>query len=226
MSNKRQLLDPLCTFCKIVTILFNEINTKISIHNHVLSLQKPNNYQFIIRMINGDGRENISELFYAIIRVIKWYMYDDKTYMGPNCKSIYNTEYIKRIVLYGRDALIKLQDTYEHGNVTLAIQFYINILDDALKGTFNDSKLPKNILKYDEYDNNLLDYNKLKEFWDIKRLKAICDLFDQCKKLDDNKDDNEYQDNILLNGYMQSINSILEVTDMEFNKLIINSTKG
>jgi hypothetical protein len=179
-------------------------------------------------MINGDGRENISELYYAIIRVVKWYMYDDngKNYMGPNCKSIYGTEYIKKIIGYGRDALIKLQDTYEHGNVTLAIQFYINILNDALNGTFNENRLPKNILKYDEYDNNLLDYNKLKEFWDVKRLQTICDLFDECKKLYMKIDQSESQEKILLDGYMNSINSILEVTDSEFNKLITNSTKG
>ncbi len=226
MSSKRQLLDPLCTICKIITILFNEINTKISIHNHILSLQKPNTYQSIIRMINGDGRENISELFYAIIRVIRWYLYDDKTYMGQNCRSIYNTTFIKKIISYTRDALVKLQDTYEHGNVTLAIQFYINIITDALNGTFDESRLPKNILKYDEYDENLLDYNKLKEFWDLRRLQTICDLFDRCKELHTNQCQMENQDNILLSGCVNSINSILELTDYEFNKLITNSSKG
>ena len=64
MSVKKQLLDPLGTLCKLISLSFSEINTKISIQNHVLSIQKPYNYQFVLRMINGDGRENISELFY------------------------------------------------------------------------------------------------------------------------------------------------------------------
>ena len=66
MSNK-QLLDPLGTMCKIVALNFNDMNTKISIHDHILTLQEPNKLQAIYRYINGDGRENTSELYFALL---------------------------------------------------------------------------------------------------------------------------------------------------------------
>ena len=119
MSSKKQLLDPLGTMCKIILLNFTELNTKISIQNHVLTLHRPYNYQFIIRMMNGDGRENISELFYVIIRIIKWYMVDPHSLIFPH---------IQKIVEYACVALSRLQETYAYGNVVLAIQFYINIL--------------------------------------------------------------------------------------------------
>lgn len=78
MSIKTQLLDPLGSFCKLIALNFSEHNTKISIHNHVLTLQRPDTLQFLVRMVNGDGKENVSELFYIIVRIIKWYLLADQ----------------------------------------------------------------------------------------------------------------------------------------------------
>lgn len=74
MSNRKQLLDPIGTMCKLIGLNFMEDNTKISIKEHILMLQPPSSYQFIIRSFNGDGRENTSELYYSIIRLIEWYL--------------------------------------------------------------------------------------------------------------------------------------------------------
>src|SRR4029078_8602560 len=131
-------------------------------------LDPPNNYQFFLRYINGDGRENISELFYVIIRVIKWYLDSDnnikekKEYNNEeNWVFISNSEEIKRLIKYACYALRKLQETYEYGNVILATQFYINIMEDAINNQYNDNKLPKYILDKEKEYENLLDYEKL-----------------------------------------------------------------
>ncbi len=243
MSLKKQLLDPLGTLCKIVALNFCEINTKISIHDHILSLHKPDNYQSIIRMINGDSKENVSELFYAIMRIIKWYLdgnnnnndnngssdelfknNDDKEY--ENWVAISESEEIKRLVKYACNALRKLQETYEYGNVILAVQFYINILEDAVDGRFNDRKLPKYITKKEQEYANLLDYDKLKNFWDHKRLKRICDLYDSVFSVYDDNDMPVQEKTALVDGYMRSINSMLKLMDADFQKLIQNSSKG
>ena len=228
MSIKKQLLDPLGTLCKIITLNFNELNTKLSIHNHILSVQKPKNFQFVYRMINGDGRENISELFYIIYRIIKWYLIfivsegDEE----ENWYIIANSYEIKRLIKYGCIALRKLQETYEYGNVVLAIQYYINILEDALNNNFNDNKFPVNVMLKEQELENLLDYNKLKNFWDHKKLKRICELYDQCFCVY-NDDEVVINEKIaLIDGYLQSINSMLEMNDTEFQKLIYNSNKG
>ncbi|QKF94122.1 hypothetical protein QKU48_gp0664 [Fadolivirus algeromassiliense] len=228
MSVKKQLLDPLGTICKLVALNFSELNTKISIHNHILWLQEPNNYQFIVRMVNGDGRENISELFYVFIRVIKWYLSNpaDNNQPDENWIHISQSEELKRLIRYACSALRKLQETYEYGNVILAIQYYINILEDAVNGTYNDNKLPKYILDKETEFQNLLDYEKLRNFWDYKKLKRICDLYDGCFNVFNDEEMPFAQKKALIDGYLKSINAILELADGDFQKLIQNSSKG
>jgi len=230
MSAKKQLLDPLGTMFKLISLNFTEINTKISIQDHVLSLDRPYGYQFFVRMINGDGRENISELFYVVVRVIKWYMvYDPNVIQDDlisNCVIISHSQEIKQLVRYACEALRKLQQTYEYGNVVLAIQFYINILEDAVNDNFNNDKLPRSVLEKEREFETLIDYNKLRNMWDLKKLKTICNLYENCfDAYHDTKIDDD-EKNMLLNGYVKSIHSILEMADTEFQKLILNSYKG
>jgi len=240
MSVKKQLLDPLGSLCKLVSLNFNEINTKLRIHNHILSIDKPYSYQWVMRTYGRDGKENISELFYVIVRVIKWYLVDNNHINNENDNdndnnnndnntnwvNIHNSSEIKRLVRYVCNALRKLQNTYEYGNVILSIQFYINIMEDAIDGNYNDNKLPAFILDKEQEYENLLDYDKLKNFWSYDKLRRICELFDECFKVYNAEDMMMAEKEALINGYLQSINSILELTDVDFQKLIQNSTKG
>lgn len=274
MSIKHQLLDPLGTMCKLISLIFTEINTKISIQDHVLTLHKPGAYQFLVRRYNGDGRENISELYNVIIRIIKWYLIepsqkinddgdnttsssssppsftqyiiDDLGETGKtppilsfspnflssspnlnnrftNYMTIAHSDEIKRIVKYVCNAFRQLQITYDHGNVVLSLQFFINLLEDALNGKFDESRVPKHLLEKEDQYETLLDYNKLKNLWEIKKLRRICELYENCFALM-NEPVNERQP--LINGYLCSISSILELTDHDFQKLIQNSNNG
>lgn len=253
MSVNKQLLDPLGTLCKLVSLNFNEINTKISIHNHVLSLQKPEdyklgeyNYQFLIRMVKGDGKENVSELYYVIMRIIKWYLVYDtfktqeendndyeneeennkEEYKEENWMKISGCDEIKKLIKYACDSMRRLQETYEYGNVILAAQFYINILEDAVNGYYNDNKLPKYIIEKEKEFENLLDYEKLKNFWDYKRLKRVCDLYDHCFSTNNDENVSRKEKDILIEGQLKIIREILELADNDFQKLIQNSSKG
>lgn len=227
MSVKKQLLDPLGTICKLVALNFSELNTKISIHNHVLWLQKPNGLQFVVRMVNGDGRENISELFYVVVRVLKWYLSPyDEIESEDNWTHISKSEEVRRLIRYACSALRKLQETYEYGNVILAIQFYINILEDAVNGFYNENKLPKYVLDKETEFENLLDYEKLRNFWDYKKLKRICDLYDNCFSVYNDEEMALQEKEAMIDGYLRSINAILELADSDFQKLIQNSSKG
>ena len=227
MSVKKQLLDPVSTLCKLIALNFSELHTKISIHNHILCLQKPNNYQFMVRMMNGDGRENVSELFYVIIRILKWYLtQDDLNNSDENWVAISKSEEIKKLVRYACISLKKLQETYEYGNVILAIQFYINLLEDSVNGYFDESKLPQYIIDKEKEFENLLDYDKLKNIWDFKKLKRICDLYDNFFSVYDHSDMIPAEKEALINGYLKSVNAILELADFDFQKLIKNSNQG
>ena len=360
MNMNKQLLDPLGTMCKLIALNFNEISTKMSIQDHVLTLQEPSGYQFLVRLYNGDGRENISELYYVIIRLIKWYLVDDrhenklnneianidmitenddnnddiighvctdmdddkkntyviedyddededivcdrnnhndtnssntnnthndntnsdntnsdntnsnnthsdnthsdnthsdnvvaldininnnnnnnKTLPGNirkninkgtinqgNANKILNSEEIRKMITYLCNAFRKLQVTYGHGNVVLALQFYINILENGLDGKYDDSRLPQYLLQKElEYDN-LLDYSKLKNLWDFTRIQRICKLYESC--FNTLKDDglNSITQDAYIKGYLKSIETILETADRDFQNLIQNSRRG
>ena len=108
----------------------------------------------------------------------------------------------------------------------MVLQYFINLLESALNGTFTDSMLPINILNKEKELENLLDYNKMKNFWEVKTLVTICDLYDNCfKTLNDSEIPCKKRDAII-KGYLKSVNSTLEITDKDFKTLINNSRKG
>jgi hypothetical protein len=229
---KGQLLDPLGTLCKLVSLCFYKVNTKLSIHNHVLILQQPTQMQFILRYCNGDARENISELYFVIIRIVKWYFDIDQSELDKdinieneaNWKAISQSIELKTLVKYTCMSFEKLQKTYHSGNTVLALQFYINLLKDAIDGhAYLNEKLPKNFIN--EHDS-LIDFDKLRNLWDIRRLNRICKIYDSCFEVynDPNITENEREN--LIDGYLKSINSFLEITDNDFQMLVTNSTKG
>lgn len=272
MSAKKQLLDPLGTVCKLVALNFTEINTKISIQDHILTLHKPNSYQFLVRFYNGDGRENISELYDVIIRIIRWYLvprksiksviqtkddvkdkndegddededYDSddcdiaETYNAdqesdsetdaPNADEICQSKEIKQLVIYLCDAFRKLQQTYNTGNVVLSLQFFINILEDALEGKYDESRLPKHVREKEDTYKTLLDYNKIKNMWELKDVQRIIELYENCFKLYFNDTETPQNTKIaLIQSYLKSVDSVLEIADKEFQRLIQNSNNG
>jgi hypothetical protein len=225
---KKQLLDPLGTMCKLVSLNFNKKNTKIGIHNHILSLQKPDKFQWLWRSWYGDGKENISEIYHVVIRIVRWFLVPELTSEDENSQAIVQSLELKKMVKYMCSALKKLQETYELGNVVLSLQFYINILECGLEGKFTDDMLPKYIIDKDKEYDNLLDYNKIKNLWDVKRLQRICELYDNCFKIYNEEDEGVQEDTrfALIDGYLRSIGAILDITDTEFQKLIQNSKRG
>lgn len=233
MSDHKQLLDPIGTVCKLVALNFCDNNTKISIHNHVISFQEPDKFQGFIRSCFGDGRENISELYYVIINLILWFLVEENIFcvsdtdMTNNNNKIRRSDEIKRMVGYLCDAFSRLQMlTYQYGNVTLALQYYIDILTDALEDKFSERKIPKHLINQHRANDNLLDIEKLKNLWELKDVKRICELYDNCfNLLQSDYDDNESKQS-LIKSYLKGINSILEITDEKFQKLIKNNSNG
>ncbi len=73
---------------------------------------------------------------------------------------------------------------------------------------------------------NSIDYEKLRNFWDYKKLKRICDLYDSCFCVYNDEDMPLQEKEALVEGYLRSISAILELTDADFQKLIQNSSKG
>jgi hypothetical protein len=233
MSDHKQLLDPIGTMCKLVALNFCDNNTKISIHNHVITFQEPDKLQWLVRSCYGDGRENISELYYVIVKLILWFLVEDDTIsldtciLNSNNSKIRQSDEIKRMVGYLCNALTKLQLlTYQYGNVTLALQYYINILTSAVDEGFSEILLPKHLREQDKINDNLLDLDKLKNLWELKDIKRICELYDNCFALLSSEEEDNSNKQSLIQSYLKSIDSILKITDDKFQKLIRNSSNG
>lgn len=251
MSNQKQLLDPLGTLCKLIALNFYDSNTKISIHDHIVALDISDQFQWITRSLNKDSKENISELYYVIVRLILWYLISDTNiencanYESNNNKNnnytreiiiseksnnayhIRNSEEIRRMIQYLCHAFTKLQIlTYKHGNVVFTLQYYINLLTSALDNNFDYKLLPIHLQEINDSYDNLLDLNKLKNLWEIRDIQRICELYDNCfNVLNDTHLNCTTQQNII-NSYLKSINSILEITDIKFKNLIKNNNNG
>jgi hypothetical protein len=218
--------------CKLISLNFTSKYTKISIQDHVITLQEPTEYQWAVRLWNGDGKENVSELYYVIIRLINWFIIIKEDYVtkqlneDKNYIKISESVKFKKLVNYLCDAFKKLQETYQYGNVVLSLQFYINILQSSVNYTFNDNMIPINVPFNKEDDENLLDYEKIRNFWTLGKIEKICDYYDACFYI---RNDIEITDNIKqieLASKLTAISFFLQIMDEEFQELIMNSYKG
>lgn len=220
---------------------FCDSNTKISIHDHIVALDENDQFQWIMRSLNKDSKENISELYYVIVRLIIWYINVDYTnydntngnYTSEitdkfnNATKICNSEEIRRMIQYLCLAFNKLQIlTYKYGNVVFALQYYINLLTSALNNTFDFKLLPIHLQEFNDSYDNLLDLNKLKNLWEIRDVQRICELYDNCFGVLNDTHLNSATQQSIINSYLKSINSILEIADIKFKNLIKNNNNG
>lgn len=227
MSSKKQLLDPIGTMCKIIMLNFVDKNSKICFKDHAIYIQKPDNLQWLLRTYQGDGREDISELFPVIIRLVRWFVLPMHDILCSETEIESDGEYdvefyrnIKKLVEYMCSGLELLQDTYSTGNVVFTIQYFINLLKNALDGEYNEDSIPKTIIEYEKKQRNLLDYEKIKHLWDKKQVLRLTELFDNCfKTLHDISFEKDITRKIV-KGYLKTIRSILDLTDQQFLSLI------
>lgn len=272
MSSKKQLLDPIGTVCRLISLHFEPKDTRISIYNHAISIQPPLYIQGLYRMFYGDNRDNISELYHVITRFIEWYIVPLQLYMKDNdkkpnlnsnkyykprketsesesdgsqesdkCMKVENDsenaekfwECIKKLCTYLYDALSKLQETYELGNVVLALQCYINLLKDAINGTYSIERLPKYMVTNES--KNFLDYKKIKVLWDFKKVNELCELYDKCFEIDKeilSMPNTSGQEQVIANkknkikGYLLALDKLLNISDESFRSLLQSSTQG
>lgn len=227
MAAKKQPIDPIDAMCRISLLNFKSINTKIGIGGHAVNIQDPGPLQCVFRTYYGDGKEDLFELFYLVTHLTAWFLVPlskkppnsdknvtDEVSDNKNDKKIDPRflEDLKKMVGYMCLGLEKLQNTYKFGNVVLAIQFYINLLDDGLNGSFDVKKLPKCLIEDLWIDSPLK--TKVTELWDYERLHRVCAVFDDCFA-EANKN-SKFKDE-LINGYLLSIEKTLCAYEREFN---------
>lgn len=243
--SKKQPIDPICALCRITLLNFKGINTKISINEHAVNIQDPSLTQGFFRYYNGDGKEDVFELFYLVTHLIAWFLvpmgktqvlttttstntkdankrhlesdFVDKKKIDenpPECKKIderFLSE-LKKMIRYMCIGLEKLQNTYKNGNVVLTIQYYINLLEDGLNGSFDIKRLPHCLVEDVWIDTPLKD--KIVETWDFERLHRVCAIYDDC--FAEISKNSKLKDEII-DGYLLAIEKLLTTYEKEFS---------
>lgn len=201
-DNKKYIIDPLTTLCKIALLYFMPENTKLAIDYHILHIQEYNYYQWIERMKNGDNRIDLANLNSPIIKAIKWYIIenDDKVQLDE-----LTDQSIKIITKYSIKGLIKLQLMYiDDISINIILQYFINLLSNALNDKWDETKIVK--------DNNNVLTDKIKTNFESNIINSISKMF-----LDADQNETSIND---VNTLAECIHKLLINRDNIFLKLM------
>lgn len=252
-KQKKQLLDPFATICRFGQLYFCCEGTKLYINDHIITLQKPLYSQGIARAYYGSNKEDICLLYLAIKKSIEWYITENITISNNKVKlddtinvdkvnnklheanftniettkcdeSLDNNEDVREIMNFAYLGLQKLQKTYGDGNVVLALQLYMNYMHDSINNVpLKRTHFPEIFLEKEEYTQNLINHNCIKNIWNKDTVKQIANLFRMANT--SLNSGSSYSDDII-EGYLKSIDSLLDVTDKNFQNLIRASYAG
>jgi hypothetical protein len=207
------------------------------------------------RYWNNNGKEDISKLFtVVIVRFIEWYLMPghNADFKNIACEDLNkpneleNSMYFKKeeqrvatyaeserfymqlreIAKYLCDAFVQLQETYASGNVVFTLQYYIDLLNAGIDGTYDKTKLPAVIMREEEQQKNFLDYTKIRDLWDVDKINRIYEQYVICFRTRDDASLPEDKKQKLINGYLKSIDNILNITDTDFRDLVQHNTIG
>lgn len=182
MNNKKSY-NPIIVISKLALLNYYDVGSKLSFYNNKIYIQPPSYTQSVIRMIFGDSKNELVDLFIPIKRCIETYILKNKNY------------YINEILKLSIKGLQKLQKTYsDNQNIVLQIQFFINMINDSFQNKISDYSSLQNIFSIDT-NNKILDNNS--EIWNELSIQILNKHFTNCS-LEYEKEENENNFNNLL----------------------------
>ena len=194
-NKKSIILEPLSSIFRLILLNFKPVGTKISIINNSIKYNLPGFSQGILRNINGDGREDLHNLYNPLMKSLEWYSIEknkNEIYIYYYEKSIQGLQSL--LASYGKDTII--HHTINH---------YIKMIQDTLK--------LQNIDKLDIEESPLLD--NMKDFWKEEEVETIYQLFQLIENINNN---NEKE------VYIKVIDDILIMKEEKLNDYIIKSS--
>lgn len=201
-EDKSCILDPLTCLCKLALLHFMPDKTRLSISNYVLTIQEPTCYQWIERLKNGDIRLDISHLNGSLRKCLQWYVIEGLDRM-PLSQTTLNS--IRIIAGYAIQGLVKLQTGVyrDHQPVRIIIQYFINMINDALDGVWDESRYI-----YQDVRNSLSE--RIKACVDEQIVQSISNMLIDASKM-------EYGN---VNAVVDCVHQILLNRDIEFVKMM------
>ena len=194
-NKKSIILEPLSSIFRLILLNFKPVGTKISIINNSIKYNLHGFSQGILRNINGDGREDLHNLYNPLMKSLEWYSIEknkNEIYIYYYEKSIQGLQSL--LESYGKDTII--HHTINH---------YIKMIQDTLK--------LQNIDKLDIEESPLLD--NMKDFWKEEEVETIYQLFQLIENINNN---NEKE------VYIKVIDDILIMKEEKLNDYIIKSS--
>lgn len=192
-ENKNIILEPISSIFRLILLKYKPKGTKISISNNSIKYSLPGYSQGLLRNINGDGREDLHNIYNPIIKSLEWFPIKNNKIDNDMFIYYYNSS------IQGLNILL---ECYEKGTTIYhTINHYIKIIKDSL-----DSK---EIEKINIEESPLLD--KMKDFWKSEEIKIIYQLF----LLIDNLDEKEKE------VYIKIIDQIISTKEDKLNEYII-----
>ncbi len=163
-KDKNVILDPLSTLIKLSLLKFSPTNTKISIGDNIVTILDPGLLQGPYRFINGDGREDLHNLYIPIIKSLEWFN---------------DINEINILHDFAKDGLINLKSSYpENSIICHTLDLYIYHLTTKTTKSFTNKEFNSN------HSNEIHDF--LKKLWNIREIHIIIELL-----LEYNKNQNE-----------------------------------
>lgn len=95
-ENKNLILEPLTVIFRLAILKYKPPYTKLSIKDNSIIYQENTYNQGLLRMIEGDTREDLHNLYHPILKSIEWYSYDTYKFLYDECiigLSILNSVY-------------------------------------------------------------------------------------------------------------------------------------
>ena len=191
MKNKKEknlILEPLTVIFRLAILKYKPPYTKLSIRDNSIVYQENTYDQGLLRMIDGDTREDLHNLYHPILKSIEWYPYNDYKFIYDECISGLN---ILNSV-YGKNSTIR--HTISH---------YIYVIQ------MNDSE---NIIE-DVDINPIVD--KLKEIWTNNEILSAISLL---KLIEENVNRDIYLESLelIINNKERFIHDLLKKISTEY----------
>ena len=148
-KEKNLILEPLTVIFRLAILKYKPPHTKLSIKDNVIVYQEPSYDQGFIRMMEGDTREDLHNLYHPILKSIEWYSYHDYKFLYDEC-------------ITGLNILNSVYD--RNSTIRHTISHYVSVIQ------MNDSEN----IREDVDINPIID--KLKEIWTVDEIKSAISL--------------------------------------------------
>lgn len=185
-KSKNIILEPISCIVKLILLNYKQEGTKISITDNSIDFYEPSQFQGMLRNFNGDGREDLHNIYNPILKCIEWYPPNDDikySYFYKRC----NEGIQKLINAYDKDSTI-----------SRTLDLYCKTLSDAINKKEScevEMAIEDNCEKKEENESPLLD--TLKDFWKKEEIDLLYSLFQIIEKNEDEKERITYIENIV-----------------------------